>query len=145
MLVERVKSGFLVAPDFKVTEFNHPSELAGAYAGWLTDQTFFVGGGYWLANRNAGREMATAGSSSDGSRAAIAAWDSAQRVSSAAGRATPRQLPGELFDNDDDRIRSPAGQRAGDGYRLPSDPECERARAPGIFRRGARSDRARRL
>jgi hypothetical protein len=63
MTVERVKSGFLVAPDFKVTGFDHRvSELAGAYAGWLTDQTFFVGGGgYWLANRSRDREMAYGG------------------------------------------------------------------------------------
>ena len=33
MIVERVKSAFLVAPDFKVTEVDHKtSELAGAYA-----------------------------------------------------------------------------------------------------------------
>lgn len=63
MTVERVKSGFLVAPDFKVTEFDHRmSELAGAYAGWLSDRTFFLGGGgYWLANRSRDREMAYGG------------------------------------------------------------------------------------
>ena len=51
MIVERVKSAFLVAPDFKVTEVDHKtSELAGAYAGWLTDNTLLIGGGgYWLA------------------------------------------------------------------------------------------------
>lgn len=62
MIVERVKSGFLVAPDFKVTEVDHhTSGLAGAYAGWLWDQTFFVGGGYWLANGSRDREMAYGG------------------------------------------------------------------------------------
>jgi len=63
MIVERIKSGFLVAPDFKVTQFDHTtSELAGAYAGWLTDQTFFVGGGgYWLANRSHDRDLAYGG------------------------------------------------------------------------------------
>jgi hypothetical protein len=63
MTVERVKSGFLVAPDFKVTEFDHRvSGLAGAYAGWLSDRTFFLGGGgYWLANRSRDREMAYGG------------------------------------------------------------------------------------
>src|SRR6267378_2758954 len=60
MIVERVKSGFLVAPDFKVTGVDHKtSELAGAYAGWVTDNTLLVGaGGYWLANRSKDREMA---------------------------------------------------------------------------------------
>ena len=63
MIVERVKSGFLVAPDFKVTRVDRRvSELAGAYAGWLHDQTFFIGGGgYWLANRSHDREMAYGG------------------------------------------------------------------------------------
>ncbi|PYR28271.1 MAG: hypothetical protein DMF92_14530 [Acidobacteria bacterium] len=63
MIVERLKSSFLVAPDFKVTEVDHKtSELAGAYAGWLTDNTLLIGaGGYWLANRPNDREMAYGG------------------------------------------------------------------------------------
>ena len=63
MIVERVKSAFLVAPDFKVTEVDHKtSELAGAYAGWLTDNTLLIGGGgYWLANQSRDREMAYGG------------------------------------------------------------------------------------
>jgi opacity protein-like surface antigen len=63
MIVERVHSGLLVAPDFKVTEVNGvTSELAGAYAGWITDDRFFIGGGgYWLANPNRNREMAYGG------------------------------------------------------------------------------------
>src|SRR5260370_18078784 len=49
MIVERVHSGFLVAPDAKVTRVDRKtSELAGAYAGWLTDQTFFIGGGAYF-------------------------------------------------------------------------------------------------
>jgi len=52
MVVERIHSGFLAAPEVKVTEVDHKtSELAGGYAGWLADDTFFIGGGgYWLAN-----------------------------------------------------------------------------------------------
>ena len=63
MIVERVTSGFLVAPDFKVTEVDRrTSELAGAYAGWVTDNTLLVGGGgYWLANQSRDREMAYGG------------------------------------------------------------------------------------
>jgi hypothetical protein len=63
MIVERVQSGFLVAPDFKVTEVDHStSELLGAYAGWLTDQTFFIGGGgYWLVNGAGERDMGYGG------------------------------------------------------------------------------------
>src|SRR5262249_30245573 len=57
MVVERVKSGFLAAPDFKITDFdNTTSTLAGAYAGWLADQMFLIGGGgYWLVGGSGGR------------------------------------------------------------------------------------------
>jgi hypothetical protein len=63
MIVERIHSGFLVAPDVKVTEVDKKtSELVGGYAGWVTDDTIFIGGGgYWLANQSRDREMAYGG------------------------------------------------------------------------------------
>lgn len=64
MIIEPMHNGFLVAPDFKVTEVDRKtSELIGGYAGWLTDDRFFIGGGgYWLANGNRNdREMAYGG------------------------------------------------------------------------------------
>jgi hypothetical protein len=63
MTIERVQSGFLAAPDFKVTEVDKKtSGLVGGYAGWLADESFFVGGaGYWLANGSTDREMAYGG------------------------------------------------------------------------------------
>jgi len=63
MIIERIHSGFLVAPDVKVTEVDKKtSELVGGYAGWVTDDTFFIGGGgYWLANQSHDREMAYGG------------------------------------------------------------------------------------
>jgi hypothetical protein len=64
MLVERVKSGFLVEPEVKVTSFDHQtSELVGADAGWLADKTFFIGGGgYWMAsNQSHDRQLAYGG------------------------------------------------------------------------------------
>ena len=63
MIVERIHSGFLVAPDVKVTEVDKKtSELVGGYAGWVTDDTFFIGGGgYWMANQSHDREMAYGG------------------------------------------------------------------------------------
>src|SRR5262245_20059814 len=63
MIVERVQSGFLVAPEVKVTEFDHrTSELVGAYGGWLSQEMFFIGGGgYWLANRSSDRELGYGG------------------------------------------------------------------------------------
>jgi hypothetical protein len=63
MTVERMHSGFLIAPDIKITEVDRKSSaLAGAYAGWVSDDTFFVGaGGYWLASQSRDREMAYGG------------------------------------------------------------------------------------
>ena len=63
MIVERIHSGFLVAPDVKVTEVDKKtSELVGGYAGWVADDTIFIGGGgYWLANQSHDREMAYGG------------------------------------------------------------------------------------
>jgi len=62
MIIEPIRSGWLVAPDVKVTEVDRKtSELVGGYAGWLSDERFFIGGaGYWLANGN-DREMAYGG------------------------------------------------------------------------------------
>lgn len=54
MTVEMLHSGFLAAPDVKITEVDRKTYgLIGGYAGWVTDDTFFIGGGgYWLANTN---------------------------------------------------------------------------------------------
>src|SRR5437870_90805 len=63
MIVERVKTDFLVAPDFKVADVDRrTSTFAGGYAGWLNDKTLFIGGGgYWLANGDRDRGMAYGG------------------------------------------------------------------------------------
>jgi hypothetical protein len=63
LVVERVKSGWLIVPDVKITDVNgETSTLAGAYGGWITDNTFLVGGGgYWLTNRSDDHEMAYGG------------------------------------------------------------------------------------
>ena len=63
MIVERIESGFLVAPEVKVTRFDRrTSELVGVYGGWLADQTVFIGaGGYWLANRSRDRALGYGG------------------------------------------------------------------------------------
>jgi hypothetical protein len=52
--IERIESGFVIAPDARFTEVNDRfATLAGVYGGWLTDRTLLVGGGaYWLANRD---------------------------------------------------------------------------------------------
>ena len=64
MTVERIHSGFLAAPEVKVTEIDHKtSELVGGFAGWNFDDTFLIGGGgYWLASGNHNdREMGYGG------------------------------------------------------------------------------------
>ena len=64
MTIEAIHSGFVAAPDLKITEVDRKtSALIGGYAGWMTDRTFFVGGGgYWLADAHRdGREMAYGG------------------------------------------------------------------------------------
>lgn len=50
LIVEQVKSGFVIAPDFKVTDLDGSTEtLVGGYAGALVDGMFLIGGGgYWL-------------------------------------------------------------------------------------------------
>jgi hypothetical protein len=62
MTIEQIHSGFLMAPDVKVTEVDgRASALVGGYAGWLSQERFFIGGGgYWLADGN-DREMAYGG------------------------------------------------------------------------------------
>jgi hypothetical protein len=56
MTVERVRDGFAIAPDFKVTRFNNTTGyLAGAYGGWVIDNTLLIGaGGYGLTNGSGG-------------------------------------------------------------------------------------------
>jgi hypothetical protein len=63
MIVERVHSGWLAAPDFKVTDVDgKTSALAGGYAGWLSEGQLFVGGGgYWLANPASDRKLGYGG------------------------------------------------------------------------------------
>jgi hypothetical protein len=61
--VAPIESGFLIAPDAKVTEVNDRSAtLVGAYGGWMTEHTVLIGaGGYWLANDARDFEMAYGG------------------------------------------------------------------------------------
>jgi|SRR5581483_1772079 len=63
MIVERLHSGFAVAPEVKETDFDHrASTLVGGSAGWITDETFFVGGaGYWLVSDRHDRELGYGG------------------------------------------------------------------------------------
>lgn len=52
LVLERVHDGWVLAPDFKVTDIDdHTGELAGVYGGRLIDNTLLIGGAaYWLTN-----------------------------------------------------------------------------------------------
>jgi hypothetical protein len=63
LTVERIRTPFVIAPDYKVTELNGEREqLAGGYVGQLFDEKLFIGGaGYWLFNAGRGEELAYGG------------------------------------------------------------------------------------
>ncbi|HZP48809.1 MAG TPA: hypothetical protein VFB07_09760 [Vicinamibacterales bacterium] len=63
MTFQPVGSGWAATPEVKETEVDHRAgTLVGGNAGWIADQTFFIGGaGYWLANGNHDRELGYGG------------------------------------------------------------------------------------
>jgi hypothetical protein len=64
MTVERIHSGFAATPEVKITDFDgKASGLIGGSAGWVAEETFFIGGGgYWMAtDRSRLRELAYGG------------------------------------------------------------------------------------
>jgi hypothetical protein len=64
MIVERIHSGVLFAPEVKATKFDgNVSGLVGGSIGWVSDETLFIGGGgYWMPERRRNdREMAYGG------------------------------------------------------------------------------------
>jgi hypothetical protein len=64
MIVERLHSGVVFAPEAKATEFDKKlSGLVGGSIGWVAEETFFIGGGgFWMPEgRHADRELAYGG------------------------------------------------------------------------------------
>ena len=63
LVLEKMESGFVLAPDFRFTEVDGEfGSLAGIQVGGLIDDRLFIGGGgYWLTNGSAGRKMAYGG------------------------------------------------------------------------------------
>ena len=63
LVLERIHNGWVLAPDFKVTDFDgRTGELAGGYGGRLIDGTILIGGaGYWLANERRDFKLAYGG------------------------------------------------------------------------------------
>lgn len=63
MVVQRLHSTFIIAPDFKVSRFDRTTAmLPGVYGGVLVDGQWLIGaGGYWLANGSGGRGLSYGG------------------------------------------------------------------------------------
>jgi hypothetical protein len=59
LVVEQIDNPFVVAPDYRIADVDGATgQLAGAYAGRLIENAFFVGGGaYWLVNGGRGEDM----------------------------------------------------------------------------------------
>jgi hypothetical protein len=63
MVIERVHDGFAIAPDFRFGKVNgSAARLAGAYGGWMIDNTLLIGaGGYGLTNGSSNFQMGYGG------------------------------------------------------------------------------------
>jgi hypothetical protein len=63
LVLERLDNGIVVTPDFKFTKLDgHTDQLLGVDAGWLQENTLFVGGGiYSLVGHTSGRELTYGG------------------------------------------------------------------------------------
>jgi hypothetical protein len=63
LVVERIHNGFVIAPDFKLTELDEEvGQLAGVYAGRVIDDRLLVGAAaYWLANGSDAFKLAYGG------------------------------------------------------------------------------------
>jgi hypothetical protein len=61
--IERVESGWVIAPDVRFTEVNkRTATLAGVYGGWMLEHTVMFGGGVsWIANQSHDFEMVYGG------------------------------------------------------------------------------------
>jgi len=59
MTVQRIGNSAFIAPDFKITDFNGKAcGVAGAYGGYLVENTFFIGaGGYGLTDTSSQRDL----------------------------------------------------------------------------------------
>ncbi len=63
LTVERIRSGFVIAPDLKLTSIDGDTgAVAGLYGGFITDRRLLVGAGaYWLTGEPSGVDMAYGG------------------------------------------------------------------------------------
>ena len=63
MLIEQVRNGFVIAPEYRITDVGSSvGHLVGAYGGVVIENTLFIGGaGYWLTNDTAVSSMGYGG------------------------------------------------------------------------------------
>ena len=63
LTMERIRNGFVIAPDNRFTEVDgHFANLLGVYGGWMMDRTILIGaGGYWMTNGSHDQEMSYGG------------------------------------------------------------------------------------
>ncbi len=63
LVLEPVRSGWMVAPDVRVTDINGSTEaLLGAFGGWVTENGILLGGGgYWDLSDHAGPDIGYGG------------------------------------------------------------------------------------
>ena len=79
LVVEEIRSGFVVAPELKLTSIDGGAgAVTGMYGGLITDRRLLIGvGAYWLTNGPGSVDMRTAAASSSGSRTLTGGWTSA--------------------------------------------------------------------
>ena len=136
MVVQRVKSGFQVTPEVKITKFDSKtSEVVGADAGWLADKIFFIGGGgYWLANQSRDRKLAYGGLVLGLSTPVDAPVSFGVKTLIGGGRATV--VRGFTFYNDDFRGRPNQPQFITENVRLSDSFPVVEPEANAAFRLG---------
>jgi hypothetical protein len=62
LVLERLDNGFAVTPDFKLTRLDgHTDQLLGVDAGWVQENTLFVGGGLYSLLGHSNRELTYGG------------------------------------------------------------------------------------
>lgn len=106
--IERIRPAFVVTPDVKVTRVDDVARtLAGAYGGWLLEDTLLIGGGgYWMTDHSSDHKLAYGGFVTQwtlplGSRVRVGARGLLGGGRATISRQVTTRLPGGLdFDRD---------------------------------------------
>jgi hypothetical protein len=128
LVLERVESGVVFVPDVRFgTVDDRNATFVGGYAGWLTDQTFLVGGGgYWLANHDDDFKMAYGGAVVEWRLRGTERIAFGTRALVGGGTATIGGSLGRLRDIDGPVIAAwHGGRHGGPGLRTPLSPAVQ--------------------